>query len=338
MGKFCIFSNVYGENYQQFIPLYIYSILRNYPDYFVYIKVDREINSTIKKQLSLLPNTDMFKIVEGDNTSLISFNKKISDRSKLKRNATWLFYDDYFAEFEYLYIGDIDVFICREYPSLLEQHIEHCKVLNLPYSNFVRSQFMKTDKSILTILRILLGRGISEAKAWMRMEDGVIKRMTGLHFVKVEEYFNAVIPHFEKYNAILNRVAEGNGSNRENMYLKSNEILLYDLINDSGLGIPPVIPNNYSEHPNDYKSIGFRPMHGMHLGIFRGDTGPLNEFQSVSSDLYIGYYRQFCEMRAKDPIYGELEKYHQPYLKKIIMRMDSFYKKIGVVFPNDNWK
>ena len=333
MGKLCIFTNVYGDFYQQFIPLYIYSILRIYPDYFVYVNVDRKINDFVLRQLSVIPYKDNFKVVINPMATTIDLNKRdISDKSKLKRNMTWLFYDEFFKQFEYLYIGDVDIFICRETPSLLEQHIEHCKVLNLPYSNFVRSQYMRVDKRLKVIARIALGRGLTEAKSWLRMENTIVRRMTGLHFVKVDEYFSAVRPLFKKYKDSLNRVLEGKGSKHEILYLKSNEILLYDLIEESELGLPPIIPNNYSEHPLDYKSIGFRPMHGIHLGIFRGKAGPFNEFQSVSSDLYINYYKQFCDMRSNDPIYHEMEKFQQSYLKNIIKNMDSFYNSIGVEY------
>lgn len=330
MKKICIFTNVYGTKYQEFIPIYIHSILRSYPDYHVYINVDRKIEQHIMEQISILPNTYNFKIVESLESDLKT--KNVSDRSKLKRNMTWLIYDDFFSQFEYLYIGDIDVFICNENPSLLEQHIKHCSALNLSYSNFVRSQYMKMNKKPLILLRIALGRGIKEAISWYKMEDTIVKRMTGLHFVKVEEYFRAVRPLFNKYNGILNKVALGKGSSHENLYLKSNEIMLYDLINESGIGVPPIIPNNYSEMPSDCSSIGFRPMHGMHLGVFRGKKGPFNEFQSVSSELYKGYYKQFCVMRLTDPIYKKIDKLQSKYIKSIIANMDTFYKSIGVYY------
>jgi hypothetical protein len=56
--QLCVTTYVYG-NYKKFIPYYVYSILKSYPDYFVKIFVNGQLSTNehaslerIKQQLS----------------------------------------------------------------------------------------------------------------------------------------------------------------------------------------------------------------------------------------------------------------------------------------------
>ena len=65
-------------------------------------------------------------------------------------------------DFDYVYVGDVDMFILNESPSLLDFHISDLEQNKIPVSNCVR-----LDES-----------------------GSFTKRLTGLHFYKTEEYFN----------------------------------------------------------------------------------------------------------------------------------------------------
>lgn len=146
--KLCFAPFVFGK-YSRYIPLYIYSILKSYPDYFVkvffrdFLSIkEKECLDLLRKQLSL-----NFEVVEN------FYSNVKTEHPKLLR---WLIKEEYFLDFENIYFGDIDFLIVKESSSILKSHLKHCKKINLPYSNVIR-------------------RGS--------------KRMSGLHFIKRKEYY-----------------------------------------------------------------------------------------------------------------------------------------------------
>ncbi|GIN15391.1 hypothetical protein J32TS2_07470 [Shouchella clausii] len=148
--RLCVTTYVYG-NYKKFIPYYVYSILKSYPDYFVKIFVNGQLSTDehaslerIKQQLS--------KNVEIKETKLLK-RVSLANEGKARR---FLLPASEFAGFDYVYIGDVDFLIIKEDTPLLEGHIEHCQKIGLPYSNQIRPQS---------------------------------KRLTGLHFIKTKEYY-----------------------------------------------------------------------------------------------------------------------------------------------------
>src|SRR5690606_25576803 len=137
MKKICIVGYNYGLKYQSFIPLYIYSILSNYPGYSVLIFSDCGLEDNVKKQLELIEDIGDFEVVENYDIN-IGTNKYNLPSGVYKRMARWLFYDKRFDNYETIYIGDIDIFVCKEQKGIYEQHLKHCETLGLPYSNYVR--------------------------------------------------------------------------------------------------------------------------------------------------------------------------------------------------------
>ncbi len=153
--KFCMSAYVYGW-YKDFISLYIYSILKAYPDYFVKVFVPDKLTEKQKISLNICKRiSNNFDVVEQ-----FQFNENV-DFSKCAR---WFLPRDCFHGFDYAYIGDIDIMIVREKSPLLQSHIDHCRVNNLCYSNMVRD--------------IRATRGI--------------KKLSGLHFFCVNPYYDVL--------------------------------------------------------------------------------------------------------------------------------------------------
>jgi hypothetical protein len=236
---------VSGEPYSYYIPLYIYSILRHYPDYYPLIYYQGKINNDIKKSLKTIQSLGKFEVKEE------VLSKFSTDRATVK-TLRWLLYEKEFEDFDYLYIGDIDIFIVRETPSLLEQHIRHSAVLNLPYSNMIR-------------------------------EDG--NKLTGLHFVEREPYYKSVLPLIKKYrqHKKFNRL---DPTSKRSV----NEHFLYCLIEQSGLGLPPRTKKECLMSPSDSDKINFRPHHGLHLRVFRKDH-PEIKVDEMYQQYYLGLKR-----------------------------------------------
>ena len=194
-NKLCITTYVTGKEYQEFIPVFIYSIFKSYPHYNIIIFCGEYLDNSVIKNLNLIEKICDYKIIEN---YLPNNPKKISNRVS-SMSKRWLIYCDDFVDYEYLYIGDIDIAILKENPELLIQHKIHCNTINLPYSNVRR-----------------------------RSHDN---RVTGLHFIKTREYFNKMLPVIEKYTYLF--------MNDDLNYKYSCEYMLYDMIVESGLGLCP---------------------------------------------------------------------------------------------------
>lgn len=205
----CLISTVVAGNlYQNFAPIYIYSIKKAYPTYNIKIfnwgKIPKNI-SNILKSLNL-ENCLVEKNFDG-------FKKTPQNIKALRWLYQYKDIKDYFAVFT----GDIDFFIVEENPSLLDQHLSFCETQKLPYSNRVRAKSC---------------------------------RLTGLHFYKVEEYYNAcgnVIDYFrDKLKKNDTSIFRHPKSNLD--FYEGDEELLYQIVEKSGLGFPKDIKTKRVHH------------------------------------------------------------------------------------------
>lgn len=328
MKDLCIATYVYGENYQSFIPIYIYSVLKNYPDYDVRIYLDNKLLPNIKRQLDMLKGLGNYHIIENFN-SQIEIDDKMSRNDQIMRSLRWLIYDDAYINYDAIYVGDIDIFICEEKPGIYEQHINHCNYLGLPYSNCIRKS--KLEKSnFKKLIYNLFKFGASETIKFYKNPRDEIKRLTGLHFIRTKDYYNKIYPILPRYMKMLKDVAN-NKSIKYNKVEFNDEFLLYELISDSGIGLPAESTLGAENDSKDFNSISFRPHHGLHLGIFRSYEGAQRERRLVLGEVYLEYYRQFCNIRKNDEIYMKLEGEFSSYLKKLIGTMDLFYRDNGII-------
>lgn len=233
MKPLCI-AVICNDGYQEYIPFYIYYILTAYPEYEIFVYIDGDIKPEIEQSLSLIKNMGIFKIKS------LSYKYNKNNDQALK-SIRWILHDEEFNNYENIYIGDIDMFIVKESPSLYDSHLKHCEEINLPYSNIIREN---TEK------------------------------MTGLHFMKTQEYFPKALPIIEKYK---NLIAQDNF----NMH---NENLLYNILKES-IGLP-LIRGNFNTH------------HGIHMRVFtrrrdlqteRNDTN--YPFKWLFEKHYNGFYK-----------------------------------------------
>jgi len=243
----CI-STVVNKSYQKYIPLFVYFCLKSYPKYGIRILLTEKLNQkyvNIIRELQKLKGD--FKFYE---ECFIGYSK-IGQQLKTLR---WLIDKDYFDGYDNVYIGDIDILICKETPSLEEQHLNNCKILELPYSNIVR----KSDK----------------------------KRLSGLHFMKKEEYYNIMYSIIRKYSLLLKQ---------GKLKHYGNEETLYNMIGESNLGFP----------------IGqWRPHHGIHIGIWRKGFSNISEAKwgdIGGRNVYKEYY-MFYKTLKDDDLFIEINK------------------------------
>ena len=163
MNTVCFTSVVYGW-YQDYIPLFVYSVLKSYPQHFVRIFLYENLSDGNKASLELIKAQGFtsFEIIESfTELDVFGIPHKAAYRFIMGR--------EYFPEFNYIYFGDIDFIVLNEDKNnFYEPYLEHCQKTGLPFSN-------------------------SWNYDWGRF------RACGLHFVIKNDYFNAM----DKWIAIM---------------------------------------------------------------------------------------------------------------------------------------
>jgi hypothetical protein len=160
MSTVAITTFVHGW-YSDYVPIFVHSILKAYPEYFVKIFVQGEIGDHNRKSLNLI-QSDKFEIVE------YFFDKfKFNDVSKKPYYLRWLIPYNFLKEFEYAFICDVDLIMFKEYPTLLAQRIANSH--GLPYTNFIRTS-----------------------------HSNYPPRISGWHFIEVKRYYEKVEPIIQK--------------------------------------------------------------------------------------------------------------------------------------------
>ena len=173
---------------------------------------------------------------------------------------------DLFSGYENGYIGDIDILLCKEKIDLETQHLNHCQDIKLCYSNSIRSNS---------------------------------KRLSGLHFFKIPEYYSLADNHIKKYRNLLDT---------KKFLNKKNEGVLYNIINEANIG---------------FSSYWFRPHHGLHLRLWQKETPNLKPI--LKDDDYYEYFKYFLKLEKTD-LYKELFD-----IDKIIeiYNMKAHFKRMG---------
>lgn len=262
MDNLCFSSFVFGS-YQKYIPYYIFSIARTYPGCFVKIFIETSLDDSIKKALRILRENriENFEIVEMD-TSFEGFIKCKMRGSGPKASIRWILGEEYFKGFEYVYIGDIDIMILPENESLLDLHKRQMDLLKLPFSNKVRSN-----------------------------PDGTCSgRLSGLHFIKVSEYFREVGPFIDRiWNDVTFRDCFFNG-------LERNESFLYKMAKEIFSFDDTLLMN------------AVRPWHGIHLGITRGNSNIDLAVIEENSSLTLAEIRDKLVSYSNDGVFLEIQR------------------------------
>jgi len=322
MKKLCFTIFIFGRKYQAFLPLYLYSVFSTYnsKEYEVVIYLSGKLSKRIRK--NIVDNIGVKSYVIRENYFKRFNRNKYS--SQVKKSLRWLINDEYFKEFNSVYTGDVDIFICKEKLSLYEQHMGHAKQYEIPYSNVVRKKTMKRKLNFKQIVITYLNTGFRGVYHYFKAKSITVSRLSGLHFVIEEEYYKKVSSIQNEYlNKIMSKKTRFKYF-RHHPTGFHNESLLFDLVKEANIKI-------YQDNkpltiePENYEQINFRPHHGIHLGIFRSKETMNAEEKVISSNLYKQYYLQFSEKRKADSNLMSILNHSTKYIKTIIRNMDQFY-------------
>lgn len=233
-GKGLCFSCVVFGDYQNYIPFYIYSALKVYPDAWCKIFVDQELDKPIADSLDLLIRSGTHRFdFDYDFLKRMNFLDEIEQLKIIggnKKIARWLIPKKHFGTFDYVFLGDIDFLILKEDEPIIDFHLKRMAEYNLPFSNIVRP-----------------------------LKENETPRLSGLHFIKVDEYYkilNNTILDLNFKDGFISLLKKRDFFNN----IDRDEKFLYCIVNQKfQLDLKLIV-----------KEERFRPWHGIHLGAARG--------------------------------------------------------------------
>lgn len=127
--KLCV-STVVDENYQAYIPMFIFCLKKAYPEYDVKIFLHGKLDKKVKEALNYVDGYQIVpKLFDGWHKSKYS-------------PISWRFIipPEQYADYDYIYVGDIDMMILREKISLLDYHLNEMNETGFCYSNSLRTK------------------------------------------------------------------------------------------------------------------------------------------------------------------------------------------------------
>ncbi len=154
---------VVDRHYQKYIPMFVYFCRVSYPSYGIRIFLTDTLNPTYRAICDDLAREGDVKYIENMFRGYPKFNQEL-------KSLRWLVGPAHFQGFDYIYMGDIDILICKEDLPLHLQHITHSSKYNIPYSNSVRPNS---------------------------------ERLSGLHFIIKEKYFQSTLSVIKKHATLL---------------------------------------------------------------------------------------------------------------------------------------
>ena len=320
--KLLVVVNVFGK-YQDYIPLYVLSWLRAYPDVNLRVYLNDALNPDIQAQLDMLGVSDSVTMVEYVGT-LVGLTQKAIQHKEISKCIRWLIYEPIFDEYEAIYIGDVDIIIAKEEESLYNQHMRHCDFLNLPYSNIVRTRRIPNQALPLEVARNIVRCGFREALRSVPVGSQTLYRLSGLHFIKTEPYYQSIKPVLREFVQHLNLMAEGKRGKYNICTFRTNEAMLFDMVKTAELRTPENTENGSDDVENP-ETEAFRPHHGIHLAPFRKASTEKNIFVgSLKSELYKKYYGDFRDLTNSNS-YKDLEKHLSPFINEQIQGVHDYY-------------
>ena len=321
MKKICIVMYVFGDTYQEYIPLFLLSLFKVYPGYGVRIYLDRGMSDIVAKSMYMFSEMDVTVVEHYDDG--LKLTKKARSYEQISKCVRWLVYDPAFEQYESVYIGDIDILFFAEKTPMFEEHMRHCEFLNKPYSNIARSHKLNKKLLLKPIARNLIKFGFGQSAKFYLSRQSQVKKLSGLHFMKTKPYFPEMLKIREDVVGELNLLAEGK-SKKYNLCSFNNESLLYDMMMECGFGELEDAEPGYNI-ATDGGNLSYRPHHGIHLGIFRHSAIMQNEKSVIDSSEYRNFYREFEKLSETDEykkLFGEFSE----YLKTIIKNMQNYYR------------
>ncbi|WP_026489374.1 hypothetical protein [Butyrivibrio sp. XBB1001] len=325
--KNCVIGYVFGgEKYYSFVPMYLYSFNKLYPGTHFIIYSDEELPNEYKETIDVRS-----KYTGGVEFRIIDIKKTNISRGALRNNYVrrairWTILDESLMVYDTVYIGDIDIFLCKEEMNMFEAHQRHCDYIGLPYSNIVRT--IRKNRNLKCFIRNSISFGVYAAIRNVVEGKKEWKQLSGLHFFKPKDYIPKVSNEIEFLCDEIDKTYKWK-SNIWNPCVINDESILYELIKRSEIGLPSYQPDlckgvRLIENSNP-ESICYRPHHGLHLQLFQR-AGVIDN-DVANSATYRNYFRYFDELYYSDKdLQMFVDNKEEYYSVKLIRNMIAYYK------------
>ena len=279
MNKRAFVVQVTGIKYESFLPDYIYFSHQSYPDSTVIALLEQPLNKKTIKALDFLHSIGCkFILKKMDLRSYLKMDDSLRKRFIYKTTGVFkccgrfLIDIPEFHDFDEIYIGDVDLFIMKEEKNLFEQHYLHSQYLGFPYSDILRKPFCFKYSSAK-----IIKSWIKYGKYFFRSKKGqpksfYINKMTGLRYIRVEDYFKKVSPLFNQFINQFDNLFSSKAPK-----IDDNEILTLASFDDQQIvcllmkkafGSLPHHSNADGIDIHNPKSFDYRPHHGIHIKLF----------------------------------------------------------------------
>lgn len=257
--KVCMTTVVSADRYSYYIPSFVYTAKRAYPEYCVKIFVRGKLNKKIKSLLE-----DMKKLRMCDTNWFIYEDQflEFPNRVSICNTLRHLLPAKHFAGFDYVYITDIDFIIFRHTPTIGAYFAKRIKETKQPYASF-RGPYAAPRRPHIT------------PSGWrghfVRIADGTL-------MLKTPEWFSRTKTLRAKYKKL---VLSGECDNYDRevpaSYREYNEVMLYRICIGSKLKTPAI----------KRKFINGKAYNCLYRDIHVGDFRYRRQYQKAKMKRYI---------------------------------------------------
>lgn len=214
--KLCITTVSSADQFSYFIPLFVYTAKRAYPEYYVKVFVRGKLDDNVRAALGMLKDYSDWEVLENMFTE---FPNRVSICSTLRH----LIPREYFDGFDYVYITDIDFLIFRHEPTLGEYFAKRIERCGQPYAAFRGSVTKPLRKEISKVG----WRG-----NFTRIADGTL-------MLKTPEYFNKTDLMRRRYYKFVKKSKHDQYDFiTPASYREYTEVMFYRILRQSGLQVP----------------------------------------------------------------------------------------------------
>jgi len=235
--KVCFTSVCTADSYSYYIPLFVYTVKRAYPDVGVKVFVTGTLKQDVKNALALIPY-DGWEVKENTFSAY-------PDKTSMTNSLRFLVSKQSYKGYDYVLVKDIDFLIFSHKPTHAEYFIK--KMKGLPYFG-VRGPYRHPRR--YAVNRI----------GW----KGNFTRIAGGSFsFNVKAWYKKTEKALNEYRHNLKRgLVDKFDNNKPASYREYDEVMLYRIIKKSGLPTPRKKGKTYHGYhvPKMYRDI--------HLGDF----------------------------------------------------------------------
>ena len=284
-----------ADSYQFFIPLFVYSIKKAYPNAGVRVFVKGALKGVTRDAINGF----------GFEDCVIKENcfAKYPDTVSITNTLRFLVGRDEFKGYDYVIVKDIDFLIFRGQVSHVDYFAK--RMGRLPYFG-IRGPYNRPRRYEVN------GRG------W----KGSFTRVAGGTFVfKNPEWFNITSGMLSKYRRIVKQeLIEDNDKKPAVSYREYDEVMLYRIIKGSGLRTPK------RKGKDAYGRGMAKRYRDLHLGDFSKDK---HSYKRLCKRLALVCLKQFAELE-RDSVWVEIRKRMSeanPKIREILRRVRKHAKR-----------